>query len=143
MTKIIFIQDENHIRFTQDSKPLDQILDQITMQAYPLPEDTQAEDWIDVNGVLIIALSRIPKRFESLSGRQIEILTLVLSGLTREEIAEQLEIMPTTVDFHLNTIKTIYQVRTRNELIAEFARDRERERLDRGTKLTVVDSAGN
>lgn len=141
MTKIIFIRDENHIQFANDAKPRDRILDQITLQTYPLPEGTQAEDWIDVNGVLIIALSRIPKQFEALSERQIEIMALLLNGLTREEIAERLEIMPTTVDFHLNIAKNGYQVKTRNELIAQFAREQERERLDRDCLLTIDDSA--
>ena len=143
MTKIIFIQDEYHIRFITDPDGRDRVLDRITIQNYPLPEDTQAEDWIEVNGVLIIALSRVPKRYESLSGRQLEILGLLLNGLTREEIAERLEIKPTTVDFHLDIAKTGYQVRTRNELIAAFARDQERNRLDRGGALTVADESRN
>ena len=48
--------------------------------------------------------------------------------------------MSTTVDFHLNVAKNGYQVKTRNELIAQFAREQERERLDRDCLLTIDDS---
>ncbi|ACK68071.1 transcriptional regulator, LuxR family [Rippkaea orientalis PCC 8801] len=53
----------------------------------------------------------------SLSGREIEILDLVATGLTNLEIAEELEISKRTVDNHISNILTKTKTENRVELV--------------------------
>ena len=52
MTKIIFIINDTQIALTKSPDPLDQVLDRIAAQTFPLPADTRPEDWAAINGVL-------------------------------------------------------------------------------------------
>jgi DNA-binding CsgD family transcriptional regulator len=53
----------------------------------------------------------------SLSGRELEILDLVATGLTNSEIAERLEISKRTVDNHMSNILTKTKTENRVELV--------------------------
>ncbi|GBF81829.1 helix-turn-helix domain-containing protein [Aphanothece sacrum] len=53
----------------------------------------------------------------SLSGRELEILELVSTGLTNLEIAEKLEISKRTVDNHISNILTKTKTENRVELV--------------------------
>lgn len=133
MTNILFVPDKNNVLLSQHDETVDQLILKISNRTLPLPDDTRVEDWIEVNGVLIIALASIPNRIDRLSLRQREILEYFLQGRTRTYIAEKLEIQPVTVDFHLQAVKNHFQVRSRNELLAAYAIERYRtvRRFDR------------
>lgn len=133
MTNILFVPDKNNVLLSQHDETVDQLILRISNRTLPLPDDTRVEDWIEVNGVLIIALASIPNRIDRLSLRQREILEYFLQGRTRTYIAEKLEIQPVTVDFHLQAVKNHFQVRSRNELLAVYAIERYRtaRRFDR------------
>ena len=45
MTKIIFIINDTQIALTKSPDPLDQVLDRIAAQTFPLPANTRPEDW--------------------------------------------------------------------------------------------------
>lgn len=53
----------------------------------------------------------------SLSGRELEILDLVATGLTNSEIAERLKISKRTVDNHMSNILTKTKTENRVELV--------------------------
>ncbi len=53
----------------------------------------------------------------SLSDRELEILDLVASGLTNQEISERLEISKRTVDNHISNILTKTKTDNRVELV--------------------------
>lgn len=133
MTNILFVPDKNNVLLSQHDETVDQLILKISNRTLPLPDDTRVEDWIEVNGVLIIALASIPNRIDRLSLRQREILEYFLQGRTRTYIAEKLEIQPVTVDFHFQAVKNHFQVRSRNELLAAYAIERYRtaRRFDR------------
>lgn len=137
MTKIIFIINDTQIALTKSPDPLDQVLDRIAAQTFPLPADTRPEDWAAINGVLVVALSRNPTSIEQLSPRQRTVLELLTAGSTRGQIAQSLRISPPTVDFHLDGAKGKFKVATRNELIARFAAEREREKRENESTVLI------
>jgi NarL family two-component system response regulator LiaR len=59
-----------------------------------------------------------PANITPLTVREQEILNLVAKGMTNPQIAEQLVISPSTVQFHVHNILTKLQVRTRTEAVA-------------------------
>jgi NarL family two-component system response regulator LiaR len=59
-----------------------------------------------------------PANITPLTVREQEILNLVAKGKTNPQIAEQLVISPSTVQFHVHNILTKLQVRTRTEAVA-------------------------
>lgn len=143
MTNVLFIPDKNNVLLSQHDETVDQLILRISNRTLPLPDDTRVEDWIEVNGVLIIALASIPNRIDRLSLRQREILEFFLQGRTRTYIAEKLEIQPITVDFHLQAVKDHFQVRSRNELLAAYAIERYRmtRRFDRFQTIVFSDES--
>ena len=141
MTKISFIINDTQIALTKSPEPLDQVLDRIAARTFPLPADTQPEDWATINGVLVVALSRNPTFIERLSPRQRTVLELLTAGSTRGQIAQSLRISPPTVDFHLDGAKEKFKVATRNELIARFAAEREREKRENGSTVLIGEPA--
>jgi DNA-binding NarL/FixJ family response regulator len=54
---------------------------------------------------------------ESLTKRELEILTLVAQGMTNPQIAQQLVISPSTVNFHIHNILPKLQAGTRTEAV--------------------------
>jgi DNA-binding NarL/FixJ family response regulator len=70
-----------------------------------------------VKAVLSAAGHKVPvkkhQRVTSLTGRELEILRLVASGLSMKEIGERLGISPKTVDNHLQNLYPKIEVRTR------------------------------
>ncbi len=56
----------------------------------------------------------------ALTGRQLEIVSLVGRGLTNREIAEHLEIRPATVKRHLERIYDRTGVRSRAAVVARY-----------------------
>lgn len=142
MTNILFIPDKYNILLSQHDETVDQLIHKINARTLPLPDDTCVEDWIEVNGVIVIALASIPNRIDRLSRRQREILEYFLQGRTRTFIAEKLEIQPVTVDFHLQAVKDHFQVHSRNELLAAYAIERYRttRRFDRFQTIVFSDN---
>lgn len=136
MTEIIYILNPNHITFQTVPDHPDDIIRRISRQEYPLPADTAADDWIEVNDVLIIALTPTANHLNELTHRQREILNLILTGRSMSEVAFQLKIKPCTVEYHLGCARKTYQVTTRTELIAAYACDVEREK-SAGVNLVV------
>ncbi|MGB3402215.1 MAG: response regulator transcription factor [Microcoleaceae cyanobacterium] len=49
---------------------------------------------------------KLPKTAVSLSDRELQVVDLIASGLTNQEIAEKLEISKRTVDNHISNILT-------------------------------------
>ena len=62
-------------------------------------------------------LAEKSQQFASLSDREMEILELVATGLTNQEIAERLEISKRTVDNHISNILTKTKTDNRVELV--------------------------
>jgi NarL family two-component system response regulator LiaR len=58
-----------------------------------------------------------PATLEPLTKRELEILTLVAQGMTNPQIAEQLVISPSTVNFHIHNILPKLQAGTRTEAV--------------------------
>ena len=73
------------------------------------PEATQA---------LIDASAQPPKSDYGLTGREREVLALMIEGLSNAEIAEQLVISLSTVKFHVSSIFSKLEVSSRAEAIA-------------------------
>jgi NarL family two-component system response regulator LiaR len=59
-----------------------------------------------------------PTNITPLTVREQEILTLVARGMTNPQIADQLVISPSTVQFHVHNILTKLQAQTRTEAVA-------------------------
>jgi NarL family two-component system response regulator LiaR len=59
-----------------------------------------------------------PADITPLTKREQEILTLVARGMTNPQIADQLVISPSTVQFHMHNILAKLQVQTRTEAVA-------------------------
>lgn len=57
-------------------------------------------------------------KFERLTPREEEILTLIAQGMTNPQIAERLVISPSTVHFHVHNLLAKLQVQTRAEAVA-------------------------
>jgi DNA-binding NarL/FixJ family response regulator len=58
-----------------------------------------------------------PTRLEVLTGREREVLSLLATGLSNEEIAERLVISPATVRTHVNRVMTKLAARDRAQLV--------------------------
>ncbi|MBN1262304.1 MAG: hypothetical protein JXB35_16615 [Anaerolineae bacterium] len=65
-----------------------------------------------------VGISTLPQPVDPLSGREIEVLTLVANGLSNREIAETLFISQGTVKRHLNNIYGKLDVHRRTEAVA-------------------------
>jgi DNA-binding CsgD family transcriptional regulator len=65
------------------------------------------------------AAKEIAGRFHSkLTSREIDVLSLVAEGLSSKEIAQRLEIAPSTVESHLESAKSKLGARSRPNLVA-------------------------
>jgi DNA-binding NarL/FixJ family response regulator len=73
-----------------------------------------------INARLNPASSRGDTRV-SLSDRQIEILSLVASGLTSVQIADELQLSRRTIDFHVDSARTKLNATTRSEAVIKAA----------------------
>ena len=60
-----------------------------------------------------------PPANETLSGRELDVLTLLAKGLTKTEIAKVLEISPKTVDVHVKKLYAKLGVRNGPEAVYE------------------------
>ena len=60
-----------------------------------------------------------PPANETLSGRELDVLTLLAKGLTKTEIAKVLEISPNTVDVHVKKLYAKLGVRNGPEAVYE------------------------
>ena len=79
-----------------------------------------------------------PELFDELTGRERQVVTLVASGLTNDEIAKQLVLSPATVKTHVSRSMAKLQVHDRAKLVAlahqtGFAQPR---RITRGQSTT-------
>lgn len=59
---------------------------------------------------------------QRLTGRQMQIASLVADGLSNREIAEKLVITPRTVEGHLDIIRGKFGVRNRSQITAKVLR---------------------
>ena len=64
-----------------------------------------------------ISLAKARGAMSLLTRREVEVMGLVLRGLTNAEIADQLVISPSTAKVHVHNIMKKYGVRTRVELV--------------------------
>jgi DNA-binding CsgD family transcriptional regulator len=68
-------------------------------------------------------VEKVERNSEALSAREIDVLDRVVLGMTNAQIAEQLDVTPHAVKFHLGSIYRKLDVTNRTEAAVAYLRD--------------------
>lgn len=76
-------------------------------------------DWSNQPGAILISADQwdVISRLVEMTPREIQVSNLLFTGMTRNEIAEELGIATRTVRFHMEVLHEKLQVNTRVELV--------------------------
>lgn len=114
---LILAEPEGYVRiFVNEGEPLARLLKQLAITGFRA----------DYLGKLLASFSSYSDKrqvlFDPLSERELEVLRLIVAGLTNREIAEELVVSLGTVKTHINHIYQKLEVRNRTQAVAR-ARD--------------------
>ena len=119
MTNIYFLIDNDYmITRRLDCQP-EEAIEKIKNGILPLPPEIKTPRFINhCNYVFVVG----QKNFPELKGPQEEILKMLCSGASLKQIADVMGYSYETIQYHINKLKKIFTVGSREELVAIYLR---------------------
>ncbi len=119
MTNIYFLIDDDYmITRRLDCQP-EEAIEAIKNGIVPLPPEIKTPRFIShCNFVFVVG----QKNFPQLKGNQEEILKMLCNGASLKQIADVMGYSYETIQYHINKLKKIFGVGSREELVAIYLR---------------------
>ncbi len=123
MTPILYILDGKNILLSESEIPAEVIIQRLRAGDWRFPFHYERPDYCELEGVLVIYGRKGQRLCSALNDQQSRILERLSRGESVGQIAAAMKLSEYTVHYHIDNAKSLYQVATRNELIARYSRD--------------------
>ncbi len=123
MTPILYILDGKNILLSESELPAEAVIQRLKAGDWRFPFHFERPDYCELEGVLVIYGKKRKRLCTALSSQQSRIMERLSRGESVGQIAAAMKLSEYTIHYHIENAKRLYQVATRNELIARYSRD--------------------